>query len=396
MQRMASSKGKKGLHEIFRHVMRNHQNTLEKTENATMSIGASSKTVSSSSVMPQILSSHKFSNVDSSNTGQGKLSCSNHLLTIRESHCKVQTDDYKKKESYAMKKLLRRSDQKFCGETMFGWWAIMGKEVGVHEYSTLIQICRQRARRRNDVESVLGHIGKAIEYLKEMRKCGFTIEKRTYEPFLKLLVDKGMVEKFQISKDVIRDANPDALGKIGYYEMLLWIQVGDDEKVHELCSTIGDSETSLSILQENYLVALFEKDRSENLQRLFEIMDITKVSSPHLLTKIFGYLGRSLLESIAIKFFRELRKCGKDGGKTVSNLMFSYATCIPNLTADDAVLKHEKLHKELDIKPSSTSYTKLITYLYESNEVATALGVADKMREAGQPLLHTIDLTKIF
>ncbi|XP_019087796.1 PREDICTED: pentatricopeptide repeat-containing protein At4g21880, mitochondrial isoform X1 [Camelina sativa] len=161
------------------------------------------------------------------------------------------------------------------------------------------------------------------------------------------------------------------LGKIGYYEMLLWIQVDDEEKIHEICSTIGESKTSSSILQENYLVALFEKERKENLRRLFEIIDITKVSSPHLLTKISGYLGSSLLESIAIKFFRELRKCGKDGGETVSSFIFSYATCIPNLTAKDAVLKFEKLHKELDIKPSSTSYTKLITYLYESNEVAT-------------------------
>lgn len=53
------------------------------------------------------------------------------------------------------------------------------------------------------------------------------------------------------------------------------------------------------------------KTEKENLQRLLEIVDITKVSSPRLLTNIFGYLGRSLLESMAMKFLRELQMCGK-------------------------------------------------------------------------------------
>lgn len=42
--------------------------------------------------------------------------------------------------------------------------------------------------------------------------------------------------------------------------------------------------------------------------------------------------------------------------------MFSYD--IGGLKVKDAVLAFNKLHKELDIKPSSTSYEKLFTYLY--------------------------------
>lgn len=59
------------------------------------------------------------------------------------------------------------------------------------------------------------------------------------------------------------------------------------------------------------MIALCEKDRKDNLQRLLEIVDITKVSSPRLLTNIFGFLGRSLLESMAMKFLRELQMCGE-------------------------------------------------------------------------------------
>lgn len=59
------------------------------------------------------------------------------------------------------------------------------------------------------------------------------------------------------------------------------------------------------------MVALCEKDRKENLQKLLEIVEITKVSSPDVLRSIFGYLGKSLLESVAMKLLWELRDCGK-------------------------------------------------------------------------------------
>lgn len=73
-----------------------------------------------------------------------------------------------------------------------------------------------------------------------------------------------------------------------------------------------------------------EKDRKEDLQRLLTIVDITKVSSPNILTNIFGYLGRSLLESMAMKFLRELQKCGKGEFKSteIYNIAVFYTVLV--------------------------------------------------------------------
>ncbi|CAD5328657.1 unnamed protein product [Arabidopsis thaliana] len=200
---MASSKAKKGLGDMFRHAMRHHKKSLD----------GSHETVSSTSV-PEF--------------GQ---------------------DHYKEKHSNVMKKLEEGLARKLGIENLFTVCAKMGKEVSVNEYKGMIKVCIHSARISDDVEAALYHIRKAIEYLKEINKCGSIIGKGTYVPLLKFLADMGMVEEFQISKDVILEANPDALGKVGYYEMLLWIQVHDEEKIHQLCSRINDSENSLSILQ---------------------------------------------------------------------------------------------------------------------------------------------------
>ncbi|KAF8096930.1 hypothetical protein N665_0298s0003 [Sinapis alba] len=295
---------------------------------------------------------------------------------------RLQFETFKKKQSQLMKKLSKGCARKLGQETTFEVLFKMGKEAGEREYNARIQLCIENARRSNDAEYVLDQVGKAIEYLKEMRQGGFSIKEATYGPFFRYLVDMEMVEEFQIFKEFIREASPEPVEKLVYYEMLLWIQVNDEEKIHELCYTVDDcGRISLSILQEYHLVALCEKDRRENLQNLLEIVDITKVSSPEVLKSVFEYLGKSLLESVAVKLLWKLRDSGEV--ETVSNLIFSYASCIPNSTVEDAILKFNKLHEELDIVSSSSSYENLVNHLCGSNEVATALDVVENMCEAG-------------
>lgn len=169
--------------------------------------------------------------------------------TKHVSRGRMQSDNYKKKQSEIMNKLAKGCAWKLGTETMFDVLAKMGKEAGEKEYNTMAKVCIERARRSNDVEYSLDQIGKATEFLKEMRQLGYSIEEGAYGPLFKYLVDREMVKDFQVLKDFIREANPESLEKLVYYEMLLWIQVNDEGKINEIFNTNHDSGISLSTLQ---------------------------------------------------------------------------------------------------------------------------------------------------
>lgn len=48
-------------------------------------------------------------------------------------------------------------------------------------------------------------------------------------------------------------------------------------------------------------------------------------------------------------------------------------TCFLQLKVEDTILKFNKMHEELDVMPSSTSYEKLVKYSCDSNEVFVML-----------------------
>ncbi|CAN6972352.1 unnamed protein product [Brassica rapa subsp. trilocularis] len=295
-------------------------------------------------------------------------------------------------------KIFRDSARKLGTDATFGAFDRVAKEMSVTEYNAMVGVYFELAEKSHDLEYALDHIGKAFEVLKTMRDRGFQIEESVYGPVLEYLIDMDMVDEFRGFKDVISEASPGLVEKLGYYEMLLWIQLGDGEKVEELCGDIDGNGDCLTLLQESYLLALCKREQKDHLQRLFEIIDITKVRSSDLLANIFGYLSKFSLDSFARKFLWELRE-SDEGVKNVSDLISIYSKCTPNLTVEDTILKFNKMHEELDVMPSSTSYEKLVKYSCDSNEVVTALDVVEKMGEAGvtitadilHSLLHAID-----
>ncbi|ESQ38119.1 hypothetical protein EUTSA_v10028431mg [Eutrema salsugineum] len=306
---------------------------------------------------------------------------------------------YKKNSmSRRFTKIFRDSAQKLGTEAMFGAFDRVSKEMSVTEYNAMIGVYLELAERSHDLDYALDHIGKAFQVLKSMRDRGFPIEEVVYGPLLDYLIDMDMVEEFHSFKDVIKEASPGSVDRLGYYEMLLWIQLGDGEKIEDLCGTIDGNGDSLALLQESYLLALCKKDQRDHLQRLLEIVDITKVNSSDVLANIFGYLGKFSLDSVARKLLWKLRE-SDEGVKNVSDLISIYSTCTPNLTVEDTILNFNKMHEELGVMPSSTSYEKLVKYSCDSNEVVTALDVVEKMGEAGliisadilHSLLHAID-----
>lgn len=130
----------------------------------------------------------------------------------------------------------------------------LGRESGVKEYNALVKICIERARSSADEDVGLEQIHMAFQIFKSMKEQGFLLEEETYGQFLAYLVDMGMTEEFQFFCGVIKAENPSSVARLGYYEMLLWIRVDDEEKIQELCNYIvSDDGGSMSVLQGKFL-----------------------------------------------------------------------------------------------------------------------------------------------
>ncbi|OVA11163.1 Pentatricopeptide repeat [Macleaya cordata] len=270
----------------------------------------------------------------------------------------------------------------------------LGRETGVKEYNTLIRLCINKARTSQDEDVSLDHIHKAFEIFKSMRDKGLKLEEETYGPLLTYLVDMGMVEDLQFVSKIIKDNNPDTFSRLSYYEMKLWIKVDNKDKVQELCNSIGvDNDAGRFDLAESYLLALCESDRNEELMKLLDVIDVTKVSSVDYLSNIFKSLGRRKLENFAEKFILAL-KASEAGAKNLSDFIFSYATGMPDLAVEDAILEFKKLHKKFHVPPASTSYEKLVRHCCDVLEVHEALDIVDQMCQLGFSLsieiLHPI------
>lgn len=146
-------------------------------------------------------------------------------------------------------KIFRDSAHKLGTDATFGAFDRVAKEMSVTEYNAMVGVYFELAEKSHDLEYALDHIGKAFEILKTMRDRGFQIEESVYGPVLEYLIDMDMVDEFRSFRDVISETSPGLVERLGYYEMLLWIQLGDGEKVEELCGAIDGNGHCLTLLQ---------------------------------------------------------------------------------------------------------------------------------------------------
>lgn len=72
-----------------------------------------------------------------------------------------------------------------------------------------------------------------------------------------------------------------------------------------------EPHVNLIFFSENYFLALCASDQKEELLKLFEFVDITKVSSVDYVASIFESLGRLSLESVAKKLILACKTSGK-------------------------------------------------------------------------------------
>uniref|UniRef100_A0A2P2LKP3 Pentatricopeptide repeat-containing protein At4g04790-like n=1 Tax=Rhizophora mucronata TaxID=61149 RepID=A0A2P2LKP3_RHIMU len=207
----------------------------------------------------------------------------------------------------------------------------LGCETGLKEYNAMIKICIHEAKESDDEDVVIKQLSKSYQILRSMKEQGFQLEEETFASILVYLIDMCMVREFHFFCEAIKGYNPSCLAKLGYYEMLLYIRVDDEEKIQELCNHICSAEgAETTDLCVNYLAALCESDRKEEILQLLEITDITKFSSLDHVVNIFKSLGRLSLESCVDKFLLAFKE-SDHGAEIISTLILNYATSITNL-----------------------------------------------------------------
>ncbi|OIW03158.1 hypothetical protein TanjilG_11795 [Lupinus angustifolius] len=186
----------------------------------------------------------------------------------------------------------------------------VGREPGLKGYTTLIEMCIDRARGTDDDDIATEEMGKVFHLFKSMREQGLDLAEQAYRPLLLYIIDTCLVEEFHFFCNVIKDENPSSLARLGYYEMMLWLRVNNEEKIQGLCDYILENDDEdASNLRESYLLALCESERKKQILDLLEIIDIKKLSSTESVSQIFQALGRLLLEPVAEKFLLDFKTC---------------------------------------------------------------------------------------
>lgn len=259
---------------------------------------------------------------------------SNHSIILRRrgiSRERKQKWILKNSQNNRFSKIVKNCAEKLGTDVTLEVFGKLGRETGVKEYNALIAICLKEAKASNDLEVVLEQIGKVYQLFKLMKEQGFQLEDETYGPVLTYLINMDMMEEFNFFREAVKDGNPGSKSRLGYYEMLFYVKVNDEEKVQELCyrATVDDGVDKYS-LQENYLLALCKCGQTEELLQMLEVIDITKFSSTVVAANIFKCLGRVSLHSFAEKLLLAFKTSG-NGAENISYLIYNYAVSIPNL-----------------------------------------------------------------
>lgn len=306
---------------------------------------------------------------------------------------------FKNTESRRFRKLMRMCANKLGTESTLEFFGKLGRETGIKEYNALIKLCIGRARHSADEDDSLVQIHRVYQLFFSMRERGFHIDEESYAPFLMYLIDMKMTQEFQYFSNFFKDENPCCNSRIGYYEMLLWIRVGDGDKIQDLCGSlgVGSIEENYS-LAESYLLAFCDSDRKEELLQLLEVLDIRKISSLDHVATMFKSLGRLQLQKFAEKFILELKTSGA-GEENISSFIYDYSTSIPNLVVEETISEFNNLHQKLEVIPYTASYDKLITLCCNLSKVDAALDLADHMCqyhlnvpiESFHPILHACE-----
>ncbi|XP_014521951.1 pentatricopeptide repeat-containing protein At4g04790, mitochondrial isoform X1 [Vigna radiata var. radiata] len=314
------------------------------------------------------------------------ISQNNILLQRKEqSHKKKQKYVFEVSQENRFQKLVEVSAKMLGPEATLELFGKLGRKPDAKGYSALVEMCIDKARETDD-EGIAIELGKVFNLFKSMREQGLELEEQTYCPLLLFIIDMRMVEEFQFFYVIIKEENPGSVARLGYYEMLLWLRVNNEEKIQSICNYIAENDSEdMSDIRENVLLALCESERTEEILKLLEIIDIKDLSSAESVAMVFQALGRLLLEPVAEKFLFYLKNSDHEANN-VTNFIACYVVSIPNLLVEDVKKKFKDLHQRLEVSPSSSSYEKIILHSCALHKVHVALDIVNEMCEAGLTL----------
>ncbi|XP_020593997.1 pentatricopeptide repeat-containing protein At4g04790, mitochondrial isoform X2 [Phalaenopsis equestris] len=300
-------------------------------------------------------------------------------------------------------KLMEVCGEKLDVESTLGLFGRLGRQISLKEYKTLITLWLGKARSIN-VKDSLGYLQKLFHLFKSMRERGFQIPEDCYGPLFVYMIDMRMRDEFKVFTDFIKDYDDGSYTKLGYYEMLFLIKIGDKCRIKELCSSIAAGwGADNNKLAESYLLALCENDMEEELIQLLEAFDMGGILSLELASCISKSIGRLKLENFIEKFILAFKIRGTEE-ENISCFIYDYASSIPNLAVEDIISKFEKLHEKIEVIPTVASWDKLIKLSCNLSKVQVSLDIADRMCRSGlvvsvesfHPILHACEQTSEF
>lgn len=283
--------------------------------------------------------------------------------------------------------LMKVYGKRLGAETTLDLLGKLGRENGVKEYTAMVELCVKKAEENPNEEEASRQICMALGLLDKIRECGLFPDRLSYKPLIAYLANKGMVEEFQCLVEQTREDNADlSEEELSYYEMVLWIKEGNRDEVLALCNLVlcysNKGSSNLRTLAAGFLLALSENDWTEEILRLLEKVEITKISSLVCLTNIFKCFGRSTLQEAAEKFILAFKTEGVKLHK-LSDFICDFALSLTNTELEKIILIFKGMHENLEIQPSSSSYNTLIEYCCETFEVHIALDLFEEMCKAG-------------
>lgn len=169
-------------------------------------------------------------------------SMTGHMISVRRkeiSQDKKQKWVFTHSLSYRYNSLINMFATKMGSDIAVRLFGKLGRENGLKELGALIKICIDKARETSDEDESLQQVYIAYQILKLAKESGFEIEEETYGHFLMYLIDFGMSDEFFFFHELIREDNPDSLPCLTYYEMLLLLRGGDENKIQELCLSVA-------------------------------------------------------------------------------------------------------------------------------------------------------------